>query len=295
MTLYWGRLLVQNVSKRGFHSSKCRPMFHEFPDKDGQQIKSKEEREWEKWSLKRKLLLEFNLFKEGIKETYRNYISEFKRGPMIVVHPHEVDVLMRFTGQPEDKDKWIVTVDQDHEMGYSSANLDITRDSKGMFHGFLDTKIPKDGKMTRSGFVNLRLVPPMSPFKQKIYYNWELYTHIVLRIRGDGRVYSVNLHLETPEDLTMYDTYHYFIWTRGGPYWQHIRIPFSKFFMAYKGRLQTSTTPLKQNSIGSFSLTLADKITGPFCLEIDYVGVEYDPSHIEETAYEQYQSELKIY
>lgn len=110
----------------------------------------------------------------------------------------------------------------------------------------------------------------------------------MIRLRGDGRVYSINLHLEREDDVCMYDTYHYFIWTRGGPYWQHVRIPFSKFFFAYKGRIQVSNKPLPRDEIGTISFTLGDKITGPFRLEIDYIGVENDPSHIEESAYEQY-------
>lgn len=166
--------------------------------------------------------------------------------------------------------------------------MDFTQNSYGLFHGFVDTKTPPDGKTRRSGFCNAKLLSRLDPFKNKLHYDWSDYTHLVLRLRGDGRVYAINLHLDKNVDVCMYDTYHYFIWTRGGPYWQHVRIPLSKFFFAYKGRIQVSNKALPKDEIGTLSFTLGDKITGPFRLEIDYIGVENDPSHIEETAYEQY-------
>lgn len=176
-----------------------------------------------------------------------------------------------------------------------TCRLDFTPNSKGVFHGFLDTKLPPDGKMTRTGYCNLKMVPRLSPFKNKKSYDWNQYTHLVFHIRGDGRAYAINLHLNRQSDVCMYDTYHYFIWTRGGPYWQHVRIPFSKFFFAYKGRVQSYNHPLPKDEVGNISFTIADKVTGPFRLEIDYIGVEYDPTRIEETAYEQYVFDQMFY
>lgn len=173
--------------------------------------------------------------------------------------------------------------------------MDFTPQSKGLFHGFLDTKLPPDGELKRTGYCNLRMVPRLSPFKNKKRYDWEIFTHIVFRVRGDGRIYTVNLHLQKETDVCSYDTYHYFIWTRGGPYWQYVRIPFSKFFFAYKGRVQAHNPPLPKHEVGTISFTIADKITGPFRFEIDFIGVEYDPSHIEESAYENYVFDQQFY
>lgn len=39
-------------------------------------------------------------------------------------------------------------------------------------------------------------------------------------------------------------------------------------------------------------ITLGDKINGPFKLEIDWIGVDYDPSFQEELAYESYYQEF---
>lgn len=66
------------------------------------------------------------------------------------------------------------------------------------------------------------------------------------------------------------------------------QIPFSKFFFASKGRVQDRQQPLPQDRIASFGITTGDKIEGTFQLEIDYIGLEFDPNHTEDFAYEMY-------
>jgi len=41
--------------------------------------------------------------------------------------------------------------------------------------------------------------------------------------------------------------------------------------------------------ITNFGITVSDKADGPFQLELDYIGVDFDPTHHEETAYEMYE------
>ena len=69
-----------------------------------------------------------------------------------------------------------------------------------------------------------------------------------------------------------------------------LQIPFSKFFLSCKGRIQDDQVPIDLDSVRSLGLTLADGIEGPFQLEIDYIALVYDENHKEETAYEMYQA-----
>ncbi|RWS30044.1 putative complex I intermediate-associated protein 30-like protein, partial [Leptotrombidium deliense] len=73
-----------------------------------------------------------------------------------------------------------------------------------------------------------------------------------------------------------------------GPYWQDVRIPFSKFINSHKGRVQDDQRPYHMMNANEFGISLMDNNPGPFRLEIDYIGVEYDPAVLEESAYEMY-------
>ncbi|XP_033046372.1 complex I intermediate-associated protein 30, mitochondrial isoform X2 [Trachypithecus francoisi] len=64
------------------------------------------------------------------------------------------------------------------------------------------------------------------------------------------------------------------------------RIPFSKFFFSNQGRIRDVQHELLLDKISSIGFTLADKVDGPFFLEIDFIGVFTDPAHTEEFAYE---------
>ncbi|KAM6202761.1 complex I intermediate-associated protein 30, mitochondrial isoform 1-T1 [Rhynchocyon petersi] len=64
------------------------------------------------------------------------------------------------------------------------------------------------------------------------------------------------------------------------------KIPFSKFFFSNQGRIRDAQFQLLLDKISSIGFTLADKVDGPFFLEIDFIGVFTDPAHTEEFAYE---------
>lgn len=70
----------------------------------------------------------------------------------------------------------------------------------------------------------------------------------------------------------------------------YFQIPFSKFFLSSKGRIQDKQCPLPRHRVSGFGISVASRAghDGPFSLEIDYIGLEYDPVHKEEFAYEMY-------
>ncbi|XP_011634495.1 complex I intermediate-associated protein 30, mitochondrial [Pogonomyrmex barbatus] len=231
---------------------------------------------------------EFNILVEEIKET-------LKMDPIFVYRTNEVDIIWQFKGDPKSLDQWVTTCDSDYEEGFSTAKLEMSSTGTGIFSGILSTRLPKDGRIKYAGYCNITTIPKYKSFKREVYHDWTPYTHLVLRIRGDGRCYVLNIATRGIFDLTWNDVYHYVLHTRGGPYWQYVRIPFSKFIFSSKGRLQDNQIPIVLHEVSNFGISLADDVTGHFRLEIDYIGLESDAFHKEEFAYESYNfSDIKF-
>lgn len=126
--------------------------------------------------------------------------------------------------------------------------------------------------------------------------DWTQYNMLVMRVRGDGRPYMINISTEGYFDITWNDIYHYVLHTRGGPHWQTTKIPFSKFFLSSKGRVQDKQFPIPLNKVTNLGFSVSGRggFEGNFNLEIDYIGLEFDPNHTEEFAYEMYKQDKYI-
>nr|CAG4646392.1 EOG090X091L [Macrothrix elegans] len=231
----------------------------------------------------------------GLKELrneIKNWTSEVKEAlefdPIITrPRPGETDIQWKFDSNLNFED-WIVTNDSDHNEGHSTSTFTLSPVGKGLFSGTLSTDLVRDGRVKRAGYCNIRCVRPQRSFKRDSYYDWSSYTHLVLRVRGDGRSYMITLATAGYYDIAWNDQFHYALFTRGGPHWQISKIPFSKFYKTSKGRIQDMQEPLPLTRIAHFGISAADKINAPFRLELDYVGLQFDPSHTELSSYEQY-------
>ncbi|CAJ0966528.1 unnamed protein product [Ranitomeya imitator] len=178
--------------------------------------------------------------------------------------------------------------------GKSQAFLKIGNNSQtALFYGVLNNDVPRDGETRFSGYCTLRTKAPKGSFNRKLSYDWSNFNILHLRIRGDGRPWMVNIQSETYFSAQWDDLYNYFLYTRGGPYWQDVKIPLSKFFLTSRGRIQDGQFPLwpdkASTTITTLGFTLADRADGPFHLEIDFIGLCKDQAHTEEFAYEHYQ------
>lgn len=185
-------------------------------------------------------------------------------------------------------DGWRVACDSDVNEGHSIAQLTTSPAGHGLFKGILSTRVPKDGQMHYAGYCVMRSKRPTKSFGRKSFFDWSQYTHMVIRCRGDGRSYMINLASSGFFDVTWNDMFSYVLYTRGGPHWQTYKIPFSRFMFASKGTVQDKQSSLNPSTITSVGFAVGDKINAPFRLEIDYIGVENDPIHTEESAYELY-------
>ncbi|KAM4014221.1 complex I intermediate-associated protein 30, mitochondrial [Anomaloglossus baeobatrachus] len=190
---------------------------------------------------------------------------------------------------PKDLENWLVSSDMEIG-GKSQAFLKIGNNSQtALFYGALNNEVPRDGETRYSGYCTLRTKAPKGSFNRKLSYDWSNFNTLHLRIRGDGRPWMVNIQSETFFSVQWDDLYNFFLYTRGGPYWQDVKIPLSKFFLTSRGRIQDGQFPLWPDKITTLGFTLADRADGPFHLEIDFIGLCKDQAHTEEFAYEQYQ------
>lgn len=199
----------------------------------------------------------------------------------------DYEIVWKFDSKPA-VDNWVVTADQDHNEGHSNAEFVLGANCRGVFRGHLDVDVPKDGVIKNAGYCNIRSPINRISFQRERPYEWDMFTHLLMRVRGDGRTYQVVLNMSRHYDLQWNDQYSYGLFTRGGPYWQIAKIPFSKFYLSSKGRIQDKQEAIQLNSIASLGITVADANPGSFQLELDYIGLIYDSTHTETFEYEMY-------
>jgi NADH dehydrogenase [ubiquinone] 1 alpha subcomplex assembly factor 1 len=68
------------------------------------------------------------------------------------------------------------------------------------------------------------------------------------------------------------------------------QIPFSKFYVTSKGRIQDKQEPMELGKIKHLGVTIGDGNEGPFYLEIESIAVMVDENHKEQFAYELYEA-----
>ncbi|TKS87079.1 Complex I intermediate-associated protein 30 [Collichthys lucidus] len=245
--------------------------------------------------------INFGLWKglEGIKKHFTLLKKEFSdtwvgpEGKPLIDHMLEQNRVVFEFRNPEDLESW--TVSSDREIGgQSEAYLKLGKYNTCFFYGTLSSAPPKDGETRYSGYCTMRSKQMLASFDRKQHYDWTTFNTLHLRVRGDGRPWMITVGAETYFAHQKDDMYCYFLYTRGGPYWQDVKIPFSKFFLSHCGRIQDDQHPLWLDKVNTIGFTLGDKADGPFQLEIDYIGVCKDYAHTEEFAYEVYKRNPEV-
>jgi hypothetical protein len=136
--------------------------------------------------------------------------------------------------------------------GLSSSNVTINEADKIVFKGTVSLD-------NNGGFASLR-----SPVKN---YNFEKFSGIELRMKGDGKRYSISM-----KETSYFTGYFYtksFETTKDE--WVVIKIPFDEFKLYYYGKETNSDKNIPLNNIKEISLLIGDKQKGDFITEVDYI------------------------
>ncbi|XP_056152454.1 complex I intermediate-associated protein 30, mitochondrial [Lampris incognitus] len=247
----------------------------------------------------KKINFDFSKGVAGIKKHFTLLKTEFfdrlagpDGKPLMEFMLEQNRVIWEFRG-PESLEQW--TVSSDREIGgQSEAYVKLGKNNTCFLYGTLCSTPPRDGETRYSGYCTLRSKPPLSSFDRKKHLDWTTFNTLHLRVRGDGRPWMINIATENYYSHQKDDVYSYFLYTRGGPFWQDVKIPFSKFFLAHRGRIQDNQHSLWLDKVNAIGFTLGDKADGPFQLEIDFIGIRRDYAHIEEFAYELYKRNPEV-
>lgn len=65
-------------------------------------------------------------------------------------------------------------------------------------------------------------------------------------------------------------------------YFRLLQIPWSKFHFGHNGWVQDNQDRVPLNMATGLSITLKDRVDGPYSLEIDYIGFKLDSKQVEE-------------
>jgi len=153
---------------------------------------------------------------------------------------------------PEPSDPWRI-INDTVMGGRSSSRMDVTERGTAVFSGTISLA-------NNGGFAHTRSMA--AP------YDLAAYDGIVVRLRGDGKMYKVTLRLDRAFDGVMYQAG---FPTRAGE-WVETRLPFTDFVPTYHGNTLADRPPPDPSKIATIGFIVADKQAGPFRLEIDWMG-----------------------
>lgn len=105
--------------------------------------------------LKQQILDGLKELKEDFALFDQEWREKLASDALVVFRPGETDVVFNFESA-KDLDRWVLTTDKDHNEGFTEAKFELSPAGFGMFHGALESRVPKDGRIKRSGYANIR-------------------------------------------------------------------------------------------------------------------------------------------
>jgi len=150
------------------------------------------------------------------------------------------------------ENKWRIV--NDGVMGGLSSSNAFVDDDKIIFSG--NVSLENNG-----GFASLT-----SPVKN---YNFEKHNGIEIKIKGDGKRYSISM-----KETTYFSGYFYTsTFETKKDEWVTVKIPFDQFKLYYFGKETKSNKEIPLNNIKEISLLIGDKQQGKFKAEVEYLSL----------------------
>ena len=142
--------------------------------------------------------------------------------------------------------------------GISQGQSEITSHGTLRFSG--NVSLENNG-----GFASIRSLP--------IERDLSAYDGILMRIRGDGKRYALNLRTDVQFRAGSYRVK----FDTEASKWLEVFLPFADFRATSFGVELPDAPPLDLQKIRSFGLLISDKQAGPFELEVDWIKAASPP------------------
>ena len=136
--------------------------------------------------------------------------------------------------------------------GLSKGQIILSDNNTAIFRG--NVSLENNG-----GFTSTRTAPRS--------YGLDGYDGILLRVKGDGKIYQFRLRTDDRFDGT---SYRYEFKTEGDA-WMTIAIPFQEFVPVFRGRILKDVEPIDPEKIQQIGFLIANKQAESFQLEIDWI------------------------
>ena len=209
--------------------------------------------------------VDISVTSEGVKIDNANILKTDIKCSNGVIHVIDSVILPEFPKSVSKADSELIRIESvginnqwvtvnDGVMGGESEGKFLRTDDETLeFYGNLSLR-------NNGGFVSVRSMP------QEL--NLEDGDTVVVRVRGDGREYYLNLY---ESNFRMAFSYRAPIKTEQGK-WIEARVPLSDFYATSFGR-RVRNAELKPSRVNSVGFLLSDKKAGPFRLEVESIRV----------------------
>jgi len=162
----------------------------------------------------------------------------------------EMKSLFDFNSQESSGD-WFI-VNDDVMGGVSKSEIQMHTDGYAIFRGILSSE-------NNGGFASIRAVIEMNSQKD--------FKGVLIRVRGDGNVYSLRFRTNTGFDGYAYQAK----FQTDEAKWMEVRLPFSDFEPTFRGMTLDNKPGLESKNIQQIGVLIADYQFGQFSLDIDWI------------------------